>query len=116
MSQKNKDYIIDYIPEENRVVLQGTLRLQTVDRYNEILDFILKYVYDKEEVVILDLSRLVSLNSSGIAALGILLIKIKEANKKFRIFSSKYVHWQSISIEDFREINSDIAIEYVVHH
>jgi len=116
MKIHNNNYSVEFIPEGKKIVFQGNLRLQSIDKYNEIIDFIFTHYNDSEELITLDLTQLSVLNSSGIASLGMFLIRSRETNRKIKILASKYVYWQSLTIEDFKEIHRNLEIEYVVHH
>ena len=111
-----EDYQAYYFREKNCITLQGNLRLGTVEKYDEIIAFILHHVLATDTVISLDLTRLTTLNSSGIAALGMFIIKMKEHDKNIKIIASKYISWQTISLESFKDIHPKIEIEFMVHH
>ena len=112
----NANYTLKYIESDNRIVIKGNLRLQTMEKYDEITGFIIDNVINSKCEIILDLTQLEILNSSGIAALGMFIIKMKENEKKTRIIGSKYISWQVASLSSFREIDDNIVIDFVVQH
>ena len=115
MEIKDKNYSVKFFEDENRIIFKGNLRLKSVEEYNEIMDFIFQSALKSENLVI-DMTQLNVINSAGIASLGLFLIKIRDHKKKIKILASKYTHWQATSLKDFKNINNNLEIEYVVHH
>jgi len=113
---KTEDYTVRYIKEEDKIVIRGNLRLVTVEKYDEIIDFILYHTMEESNAAILDLTKLEALNSSGIAALGMFIIKMKDNNRFIKITGSRYISWQVISLENFKDIHKNIEIEFMVQH
>ncbi len=109
-------YEIHYIKEDNLILIQGNLRLESVEKYDEIICFITENVLSSENPITIDLTRLNTLNSSGIAALGMFLIEMKKYDRDITIIGSRYISWQSISLEGFKDINSRLSVEFIVHH
>jgi hypothetical protein len=116
MKMSDVNYSVEFIKTDNKVIFKGNLRLQSVEEYNEIMDFVFNCAINSETILLIDMTQLSVINSSGIASLGLFLIKMRDYQKKIKILASKYVHWQSVSLKDFKEINEDVEIEYVVHH
>ena len=111
-----KNYSIEFISDLNKVIFVGNLRLQSIEKYNEIMELIIEKTKDSSIPFTLDLTNLNFINSSGIASLGILFIELRKFNKKIKIIASKYVNWHVGSLKDFKNINNNIEIEYVVQH
>lgn len=112
---ENDNYSVNFIKDENRIIFKGNFRLRTISNYNEIMQFIIENS-EGADPVILDLANLEYINSSGIASIGLFLIKLKDSEKKIKIIGSRYVNWQIASLKDFQQINNNIEIEYVVKH
>lgn len=112
----NEDYSIEYIEQDNMFILRGNLRLQTIDKYNEIMDFINKYSRNSEKTLVLDLTGLKTLNSSGIASLSLFFVNLKKSAKRVKVVGSSYIKWQSLSLMDFKELNENIDVEFIVQH
>jgi len=110
------DYTLRYIEEEKKIIVRGNLRLASLEKYDEIIEFILHHTMAEASSITLDLTKLETLNSSGIAALGMFIIKMKEKNRFIRITGSRYISWQVISLENFKDIHQNIEIEFVVQH
>jgi hypothetical protein len=116
MNASDSPYTINSIPEENKIVISGELKLQTVAKYNEIIEFLLESCMTLKDPVILDIRNLTILNSSGIASFGLFIIKIRDSGKKLIIHASKHIHWQVFSLEDFKELDINLEIEFFEMH
>lgn len=110
-----ENYSVEFDSDDQRIVFKGNFRLKTINNYNEIMLFILN-CSSYSDKVILDLSQLEFINSSGIASIGLFLIKLKDTEKKIKIIGSKYINWQISSLKDFQQINNNIEVEYIVQH
>lgn len=112
----NQNYSIEFIEIENKILFKGNLRLQSIDAYEEIINFIFERAINTDKILILDFSNLTIINSSGIASIGLFLIKMREYNTKIKIYASKFINWHVSSLRDFKDINENVEIEYIVHH
>ena len=110
-----KNYTIEFISDLNKIIFVGNLRLQSIEKYNEIMNYYRKNKRFTDSNYI-RFNNLNFINSSGIASLGILFIELRKFNKKIIIIASKYVNWHVGSLKDFKNINNNIEIEYVVQH
>ena len=116
MKIEDKKYSIEILDDFNTVIFTGNLRLHTVKEYNEIMERIFDLSKDSPKPLVLDFSKLDFINSSGLASLGILFIKLRDFEKKILIKASKYVNWHVASLKDYQTLNSQIEIEYIVQH
>ena len=116
MDNLDQTYTINRVPEDNKIIISGQLALQTVTNYNEIIEFLLGSIDDSDKDVILDISNLTILNSSGIASFALFIIKMRETEKKLIIYASRYIQWQVYNLEAFKELNSNVFIEYITVH
>ncbi len=116
MKITDDNYTLDYIKNENKIIFKGALRLQTVEKYEEIMNFILKNAYNTDSTLIVDLTQLTYINSAGIASLGLFFIKLREHDKKIKLLASRHINWHETSLKDFQTINDNIELEYVVLH
>ncbi|HOW82560.1 MAG TPA: hypothetical protein PK573_08375 [Spirochaetota bacterium] len=118
MKINGETYTVEYHKNDNRIAFSGNLRLQTINSYEEIINFTLRFALESNEPLILDFTKLEIINSSGIASLGLFLVKLRdtESEKKLVIHASKYIQWQVSSLNDLRELNDNLDIIYIVHH
>ncbi|HOO71316.1 MAG TPA: hypothetical protein PK926_06100 [Spirochaetota bacterium] len=118
MKIKGETYSVEYQKDDNKIVFSGNLRLQSIESYDEIINFTMHHAMSTAEPLILDFTRLEIINSSGIASLGLFLVKLRDSehNRKIVIYASKYIQWQAHSLNDLHELNANLEIVYIVHH
>lgn len=113
-----ESYTVEYTDKEHKITFTGFFRLQSIESYDEIMNFILHYALDYDRPLALDISKMEFINSSGIASLGLFLVKLRDTNseKKIKIIASKYIYWQAHSLKDLKDLNENLVIDYIVHH
>jgi hypothetical protein len=116
MKIEDKIYSIELIKDTSTVLFIGNLRLHSVNEYNEIMENIYSFSKGDSKPITLDLSKLEFINSSGIASLGILFIKLRDLDRRIKIIASKYVNWHVASLRDFQILNPNIEIDFIVQH
>ncbi len=111
-------YSVEYLEDEHRIIFSGFFRLQSIESYEEIIDFVMHYAINYNKTLSLDVSKLEVINSSGIASLGLFFVKLRDHDneKKIKMLASKYIYWQANSLKDLTELNENLEIEYIVHH
>jgi hypothetical protein len=114
--KKTDQYNITYHETGELIEINGSLKLTSMDHYNELVDFLIDHTEKSTNGITLDLTGLEMLNSSGIASLSLFIIRAKESGKNIRILANRDIHWQAISIDDFIDINSNVSVEYITHH
>jgi len=112
----NKFYRVEYYEESNLVVFKGNLKLKSVKDYKVITEFIENIYENSISNLVIDFTDLETLNSSGIAAISLFLLKAKDFNRKINIIASKNSYWQTISLQDLGDLNKDVSIEFIVKH
>ncbi len=113
---QNNNYSIEYYNKHNTILLRGMLDVKTSESFDEIIAFIYNKAINKYKNVTFDLSRLEKINSSGITALCLLIIKIRDLDLPIKIIASKYSQWQSSALMDLKDLYDTIEIEYIVLH
>lgn len=116
MRYEDKTYSVDIVKETNTVLFNGKLRLHSLNEYNEIMENIFVFSKEDNSPLTLDFTKLDFINSSGIASLGILFIKLRDVDRKIKIIASKYVNWHVSSLRDFQILNPNIDIDFIVQH
>lgn len=109
-------FSIEYNHEENMISFHGIFRLESIERYNEIMNFIYECSIQSNKDIILNFINLENINSAGIATLSLFFIKIKETKKRIKIITSHAIPWQRTSLEDFKLINDNIEIDNTYYH
>ncbi len=109
-------YDVEYYEEGNIVLFRGNLKLKSVKKYNQVTEFIEK-MYDSSELpLVMDFTDLETLNSSGIAAISLFLLKIKDDKRLVNIIASKTSYWQTISLQDLGDLNENVVVDFIVKH
>ncbi len=109
-------YSLSFFPDDSKLVIRGNLRLDSVYSYDEIVNFVTDAFKRSGGEFHLDLTRLETLNSSGIAALGMFLVKSKEDLRPIKVMGSRYITWQAMSLESLKDLRSNLSIEMIVEH
>jgi hypothetical protein len=74
-------YSLSYVDEDHKIIIKGNLRLQSLKKYEEIMSFITEKAIKDDKKLLMDLSELTILNSSGIASLSLFLIKLRDSGE-----------------------------------
>jgi len=113
MKIENELFQIVYIPENSSIRFSGALRLNSLEEFNKIKQFMLD-VYELDSPgLVLDFTDLVFLNSAGINIVCQFIFEIKEKNaKKIKITGNGGILWQKKSIENLKRIWDQIEIEF----
>ena len=116
MKIEDKNYTIEIVNNLKTIVFTGNLRLHSINDYSDIIEKIFNYIKEQNDSITFDFTKLEFINSSGIASLGILFIKLRDIEIKIKIIASKYVNWHVASLKDFQSLNPHIEIDFVVQH
>lgn len=111
MEISSEDYSIVYDAERETIVWQGSLHLFGMQQYQPILDLLLQ-VLDRCSRLILDLSDLEFMNSSGINMLMMFVIKVRDrGDVQLVIQGSNQVLWQTRSLRNLQRLMPKLTIE-----
>ena len=109
----NELFQIEYMHENLTLVFKGSLRLNSLEEFNKIKQFMLDVYELDSPYLIIDFSDLVFLNSAGINIMCQFVFEIKEKNiKKLKITGNGGILWQKKSIENLKRIWDQIEIEF----
>lgn len=89
--------------------ISGTMRLQTPLAYTEPFSPIIGHITDKKETQI-DIQTLLYLNSSGIAAIGKLILLAKEQETPLRIIFNSSIPWQDKSMSSLQKLYTELEL------
>ena len=104
MKIENENYVLDYDEENYHVKISGSLRLNGLDEYTPILDQ-LKHCLENSDIMVVDLSQLEFLNSSGIAMLSKFVIEARNKDGlKLNILGSNLIPWQGKSLKNLQRL------------
>ncbi len=105
------DYSMEFDPATGRVALSGSLRLGGIGEYGPMAD-LLKQAVAQGGPVVLDLTRLEFLNSSGIAMLSRFVIEARNSGtEQLTIVGSSEVPWQGKSLNNLQRLMPSLNLE-----
>ncbi|KQT50255.1 hypothetical protein DevBK_11785 [Devosia sp. BK] len=111
METKTNDYRV--WSEGSIIHYEGTMRLSGVEAYAPILELMEQVLNSKPDAIVLDLTELEFLNSSGINLLAKFTIEVrKRADVGLTVKGATRVPWQSKSLPNLKKLYP--ALELVI--
>ena len=93
---------------------EGTLRLSGTDAYQPILELMQQVLAEKPQNVVLDLTQLEFLNSSGINLLAKFTIELrKHPDMPVKVVGSSKIPWQSKSLPNLQKLHKGVELVIV---
>jgi hypothetical protein len=90
---------------------EGTLRLSGTDAYQPILDLMQGVLAEKPQSVVLDLTQLEFLNSSGINLLAKFTIELRKLpDVGLKVLGSTRIPWQSKSLPNLQKLHKGVEL------
>lgn len=112
MTIQADDYEIQYVPDTNEVIFQGSLRLSGAEEYQPIVDLLEDLIAAQPNHILLDLRALDFLNSSGINVLSKFVINVRKRNTiDVTVKGAKAVPWQSKSLKNLQRLMPSLKLE-----
>jgi hypothetical protein len=109
MEIKTADYTV--WTEGATIHYEGTLRLSGTDAYQPILDMMQGMLAQKPEKLVLDLTQLEFLNSSGINLLAKFTIELrKQPDVGMQVLGSTRIPWQSKSLPNLQKLHKGVEL------
>ncbi|MFN5515254.1 MAG: slr1659 superfamily regulator [Cyanobacteriota bacterium] len=107
-----EDYRIYYDPDSKTCFLTGILRLEGMQEYQKIMDFLLVHL-DRLPEFTLNLEGLEFLNSSGISMLSMFVVKVRERQTVQLVFKgSGKILWQTKSLRNLQRLLPSVRLEF----
>tara|TARA_B100000519_G_C14129392_1_gene384448 strand:+ start:170 stop:514 length:345 start_codon:yes stop_codon:yes gene_type:complete len=105
MKIEKEDYEVEYDISNGLVRCSGSLRLHGSDEYQPILDLLVKAADEGHEKIVLDLSGLQFLNSSGINMFSKFILHLRKHDEpQIVVRGSATYPWQSKSLKNFQRL------------
>lgn len=111
MNLQTSEFSVAFLPEEARIVFEGSMRLRSARDYDE-LKALLRNAHSLElGTLTLDFRGLKFLNSSGIGTIGQFIVEARKADKiKIVLHGSTDRPWQPRSLGTFKRIWSKVEL------
>ena len=114
MNIKTENYSLSYDKAPRNIICEGSLRLNGVEEYSPIIDFLNHVVEQEPSEVILNLQKLNFLNSSGISTLSKFVINVrKKKNIQMIVIGSQDIPWQSKSLKNLQRLMPSLKLEII---
>jgi len=112
MEIKHEDYTVKFDSEDKKITCEGTFRL-TSSEYIAILELLYAAADIKLDVLHVDFTDLVFLNSSGINTLCKFIIRLRNNEAvQVKVTGSHKHAWQKKSLGNFKKILPSLEIEF----
>ncbi len=109
---ENKDAEYKVWAEGNVVFFEGTMRLSGTDAYAPINELLVKTLTENPGSIIIDLTNLEFLNSSGINLLAKFVINVrKEAGVAIKVKGSQRIPWQGKSLPNLKKLHPALDLD-----
>ncbi len=113
MEIKTDKYSVEYIRSDRQITFKGILRLQDKDEYREIFELLTQAANETTGLPLkIDMGELKFLNSSGISALSMFIIKMRKLDKDISILGSESIPWQIKSLRNFQKLYGKVEITF----
>ena len=97
--------------EGSTIHYEGTLRLSGTDAYQPILEMMHAVLAEKPQNIVLDLTQLEFLNSSGINLLAKFTIELrKHPELPVKVLGSTRIPWQSKSLPNLQKLHKGVEL------
>jgi len=98
----------------NTVIFEGSMRLANLTEYEKVSIFLQEVVKIAETNLILDLKKLLFLNSSGITTLSMFILSLKKEKKvRIKVIGTYSISWQEKSLPNFNKLWNEVEIAIV---
>ncbi len=113
MKLETDKYTVEYIRKNRKITFKGILRLQSKEEYREISELLSQAANETTGLpLVLDMRELVFLNSSGISAFSMFILKMRKLDKDILIEGNESVPWQTKSLKNFQKLYSKVEINF----
>ncbi|MFZ4557406.1 MAG: slr1659 superfamily regulator [Pseudanabaena sp.] len=113
MEVKGDDYRVWYEESDNSIYCQGSLRLAGSDEYAPIVQLLESVIEQSPQNLLLNLSQLEFLNSSGINVLSKFVIKVRQKDTiKITVQGSENIPWQGKSLKNLQRLMPTLKLEW----
>jgi len=105
------DFTIDRESSPGTAILRGVMRLESVEAYDRVLAPVRAALADAPAAYTIDVAGLIFLNSSGIRALGDLVLFARNHSKRLVLRGSATVPWQKKTFVSLEHLYDQLEIQ-----
>jgi len=106
------DYQVQFNSDNNTVICSGSFRL-TGSEYGPIMEILNTVADEQPEFLIMDLTALKFLNSSGINTLCKFVMRLRKNNiSTVKVVGSNEFAWQKKSLANFKKLLPSLELEF----
>jgi hypothetical protein len=110
---RTDDYCVSYDEPTQTVACQGSLRLSGMAEYEPIVDLLSNVADTDTDTVVLDLTDLEFLNSSGISMLSKFVIKVRHRKTvTMSVRGSRTIPWQGKSLKNLQRLMPSLDLQW----
>ena len=112
MQIKGNSYSVFYDEEKKCIDIFGSIRLRGTDQYKEILDLMLSALEKAGDNLILNITNLDYLNSSGINTIGKFIIHARDKDiSNLKVLGSNSIQWQKKTLQNLQRLWTKLSLE-----
>lgn len=112
MELKGGAYSISFDEQNAVIVFKGVSQFPNLSEYEVIKNFLFDAAKKVMNILVLDISELRFLNSSGVTILSMFIIHLrKEQRIKLLIRGSRNISWQERSLNNLKKLWADVEIQ-----
>lgn len=107
-------YSVIYDSASATIACKGSIRLNGMKEYLPIIDLLNNVAEQESSTIILNLTKLEFLNSSGINVLSKFVINVRERKSiQMIVLGSQQIHWQNKSLKNLQRLMPSLKLEFV---
>ncbi len=113
MEITTQDYGLRFAEETSTITCQGRLRLAGMEEYQPIIQFLDEILHSQPPLLVLDLTGLEFLNSSGINVFLKFVLKVRQQKTtQLTVLGSSNIPWQGKSLKNFQRLMPELKLEF----
>ncbi len=110
---KGEDYAVSYNSDTHTIICMGSLRLAGKEEYAPITELLDSILIDCPLSIIMDLSHLQFLNSSGINILSKFVIQVRQQEcVQLTVRGAINIPWQGKSLKNLQRLMPNLQLEW----
>lgn len=114
MEIKNQEYSIKYDNSKHTVICKGSMRLNGMQEYAPISNFLNSVIEQEPARIILNVEQLNFLNSSGVSVLSKFVIKVRnKKNIEMTVIGCEELPWQKKSLKNLQRLMPSLNLELI---